>query len=122
MQRKVLYGSFFVVLAAVVLWYASDHVRLPEVTFQQSAQNDDHKKRMSVVGTVVDGGVRAEDGIVLFMMVDKEGTQSEVEFDQPTEFTAGQLKSAADKDREITVVGHMCGGHFKAADVMLPAY
>ncbi len=122
MSRRILFSSFFVAFAAVVIFYASAHVRVPAMNFDEAAQVTDARKHVRVSGTVVEGQVGEQDGVVQFMMSDKAGRQCEVEYDQPNDFTAGQLDRAAKSSSEISVIGRWMGDHFVASEVLLPAY
>ena len=122
MSRRLIYITFFVLFGAGVMWYASAHVRMPEKTIAEAMKIEDHKVRVMVPGKVEKGGITSQGESLTFMMVDPEGTRSEVEYSGDQTLVAGQISDAAEKGKTISVAGHYCEGKFKAVEVYLPAY
>lgn len=123
MSRRVIFTASFVVFVAAIIWVVSASVRLPESSFAAAAKITDHKVRVSVPTKVVKPeSIVADGSIVRFTAVDRNGTESKVLYEHANALTASQLAGAGQKGSEISLVGHVCGGEFKASDLRLPAY
>ena len=123
MSRRAIFTVSFIAFVAVVIWFTSAAVRLPELTFHESMQIGDHKKRVIVPTKVVKERLITPEGTaVTFYAVDRQGTEAKVHYEGSDVLTAGQLSKAAESGAEISVAGHYCGDQFKANQVYLPAY
>lgn len=122
MSRRLVYIIVFTLFGAGVLWYASDHVRIPETTLAEAAKIEDHKIRVMIPGKVEKEGITSQGQSLTFTIVDSEGTRSEVEYSGEQKLIAGQVTDAAEKGKTVSVAGHVCEGKFKAVEVYLPAY
>jgi hypothetical protein len=123
MKRRVVFTVAFIVFVAVIVWYASSMVRIPELSFNDAAKIDDHKVRVMVATKVLkDRDITPAEGTVTFYAVDRQGTESKVLVEEADPLVASQLSKAAQSGAEVSVAGHMCGDQFKATNVFLPAY
>jgi hypothetical protein len=123
MTRRTVFTVSFIVFVALVVWYASSMVRIPELSFSEAAKIEDHKTRVMVATRVVKGReITPGEGSVTFFAVDRQGTESKVLVEQSDPLIASQLSRAAESGSEVSVAGHMCGDQFKATNVFLPAY
>jgi hypothetical protein len=122
MSRRLFYIVFFLIFGAGVMWYASAHVRLPEMTIRQASEVHDHKSRVMIPGKVAKEGITSQGESLTFTIIDAEGTRSEVLYTGDQTLIAGQVTDAAEKGKTVSVAGHVCEGKFKAVEVYLPAY
>jgi hypothetical protein len=128
MSRRTLIILFFALFIGGVIWYASAHVRVPEVSFKEAAKEaasssgDEKEKKVMVVGKVLNKEINASEGSATFYMVDKEGGESKVSYDGADALTGGQLSKAAESGSEVSIAGHSHGEYFHAKDIFLPAY
>jgi hypothetical protein len=127
MSRRILFISLFALFLGAVIWYASAHVRVPELTFKEAAREaasdeGEKEKKVMIAGKVVNKDISAADGSTTFYMVDKDGTESKVSYDGEDGLTGGQLTKAAEAGSQVSIAGHSHGDYFHAKEVFLPAY
>ncbi|MCC7438896.1 MAG: hypothetical protein IT211_10425 [Armatimonadetes bacterium] len=115
MQRRILFISFFLLLAAGVVIYGVMNVDVPQMTFAEAVKVNDESKKVILVGKGINRPA-TEDGAVVFYVTDMDGTEVKVSYDGEA-FDHERLNHALQKGEVVHVAGHAHSDHFHGKEL-----